>query len=87
MEGGILAAINTATVGKVFDGIDDSLAAWIEAQPVWFVATAPLAADGRAASLDSGSDRRGCDGAPLRGRSRSVSPAWSTSGVPPVRSC
>lgn len=34
-------------VGKVFDGIDESLAAWIAAQPMWFVATAPLAADGR----------------------------------------
>jgi hypothetical protein len=33
-------------VGKVFDGIDDALTAWIGAQPVWFVATAPLAADG-----------------------------------------
>ncbi len=34
-------------VGKVFDGIDDGLAAWISAQPIWFVATAPLAAHGR----------------------------------------
>lgn len=34
-------------VGKVFDGIDESLAAWIAAQPMWFVATAPLAADSR----------------------------------------
>ena len=34
-------------MGKVFDGIDDTLAAWIDAQPMWFVATAPLAADGR----------------------------------------
>jgi hypothetical protein len=33
-------------VGKVFDGIDEALASWIMAQPVWFVATAPLAADG-----------------------------------------
>jgi hypothetical protein len=33
-------------VGKVFDGIDETLAAWISAQPMWFVATAPLAADG-----------------------------------------
>jgi len=33
-------------VGKVFDGIDEVLASWIRAQPVWFVATAPLAADG-----------------------------------------
>jgi len=34
-------------VGKVFDGIGDTLAEWISAQPLWFVATAPLAAEGR----------------------------------------
>ena len=34
-------------MGRVFDGIDDTLAAWIGKQPLWFVATAPLAADGR----------------------------------------
>ena len=34
-------------MGKIFDGIDDTLAAWIAEQPMWFVATAPLAADGR----------------------------------------
>lgn len=33
-------------VGKVFDGIDEALTAWIDAQPMWFVATAPLAAEG-----------------------------------------
>ncbi|GAB2683105.1 pyridoxamine 5'-phosphate oxidase family protein [Thalassiella azotivora] len=33
-------------MGKVLDGIDDTLGRWIEAQPVWFVATAPLGADG-----------------------------------------
>ena len=33
-------------MGKVYDGIDDALAAWIGQQPMWFVATAPLAADG-----------------------------------------
>lgn len=33
-------------MGKVFDGINESLASWIAAQPVWFVATAPLACDG-----------------------------------------
>jgi Pyridoxamine 5'-phosphate oxidase len=33
-------------MGKVFDGIDEALASWITAQPVWFVATAPLAPDG-----------------------------------------
>lgn len=34
-------------MGKLFDGIDDALARWIDAQPMFFVATAPLAADGR----------------------------------------
>lgn len=34
-------------MGAVFDGIDDALAAWIAAQPMFFVGTAPLAADGR----------------------------------------
>jgi hypothetical protein len=33
-------------VGKVYEGIDARLAGWIERQPVFFVATAPLAADG-----------------------------------------
>lgn len=34
-------------MGQVYDGIDDTLAEWIAAQPIWFVATAPLSADGR----------------------------------------
>jgi hypothetical protein len=33
-------------MGKVFDGIDERLAAWIAAQPLFFVASAPLDADG-----------------------------------------
>jgi hypothetical protein len=33
-------------MGNVYDGIDTRLAGWIEAQPLFFVATAPLAADG-----------------------------------------
>jgi hypothetical protein len=33
-------------MGKVFDGIDEGLVSWISAQPVFFVATAPLAGDG-----------------------------------------
>jgi hypothetical protein len=33
-------------MGKVHDGIGDELAQWIRAQHVFFVATAPLAADG-----------------------------------------
>jgi hypothetical protein len=35
-----------ARMAKVFDGIDDHLAAWIARQPLFFVATAPLAGDG-----------------------------------------
>ena len=33
-------------MGKVLDGIDSSLAHWLESQPVFFVATAPLSGDG-----------------------------------------
>jgi hypothetical protein len=33
-------------VGKVLDSIDDELAAWIQAQPVYFVATAPSGSGG-----------------------------------------
>jgi Pyridoxamine 5'-phosphate oxidase len=33
-------------MSKVYDGIDAGMAAWIERQPVFFVGTAPLAADG-----------------------------------------
>lgn len=33
-------------MASVLDGIDDQLAAFLQAQPVFFVATAPLAADG-----------------------------------------
>lgn len=33
-------------MGKVFEAIDDSLASWIQEQRLFFVATAPLAADG-----------------------------------------
>jgi hypothetical protein len=33
-------------MATVYDGIDSRLAAWIEKQPVFFVATAPLAGDG-----------------------------------------
>ena len=34
-------------MGKVYDGIDETLAGWLQSQPLWFVASAPLAADGR----------------------------------------
>ena len=33
-------------MGRTYDGIDDDLAAWLQAQPLWFVGTAPLAAEG-----------------------------------------
>jgi Pyridoxamine 5'-phosphate oxidase len=33
-------------MGKVFDGIDEQMRAWIAAQPLFFVASAPLAEDG-----------------------------------------
>jgi len=33
-------------MGKVFEGIDDRLARWIAAQPMFFVGTAPLDPDG-----------------------------------------
>ena len=34
-------------MGRTYDGIDDDLSAWLREQPMWFVGTAPLAADGR----------------------------------------
>ena len=34
-------------MGKVYDGIDAKLARWIQQQPLFLVATSPLAADGR----------------------------------------
>ena len=33
-------------MAKTYDGIDEGLAAWLAQQPVFFVATAPLSADG-----------------------------------------
>jgi hypothetical protein len=33
-------------MAKVYDGISAKLASWIEAQPLFFVGTAPLADDG-----------------------------------------
>ncbi|MGJ7440719.1 pyridoxamine 5'-phosphate oxidase family protein [Aquipuribacter sp. MA13-6] len=33
-------------MAKVFEALDDRLTTWIGAQPMWFVATAPLAPDG-----------------------------------------
>lgn len=34
-------------MAETFEKIDDKLAAWLEEQPVYFVATAPLSGDGR----------------------------------------
>ena len=33
-------------MGRTYDGIDDDLAGWLQQQPLWFVGTAPLAAEG-----------------------------------------
>lgn len=43
-------------MGKVFDGIDAALESWIRAQPLFFVATAPLAADGHVNTSPRGLD-------------------------------
>jgi hypothetical protein len=43
-------------VGKRFDGIDDTLAAWIGAQRLFFVATAPLSAGGHVNCSPKGGD-------------------------------
>ncbi|WP_104435132.1 pyridoxamine 5'-phosphate oxidase family protein [Kineococcus xinjiangensis] len=43
-------------MGKVFDSIDEQLRRWIDAQPMWFVATAPLDADGRVNVSPRGGD-------------------------------
>ncbi|MBI1350175.1 MAG: pyridoxamine 5'-phosphate oxidase family protein [Actinomycetales bacterium] len=43
-------------MGKVLDGIDASLATWLQAQPVFFVATAPLAEDGHVNCSPKGLD-------------------------------
>ena len=43
-------------MGKLFDAIDDNLRTWIQEQPMWFVATAPLAADGHVNMSPRGHD-------------------------------
>jgi len=43
-------------MGKVLDAIDDELAEWIARQPVFFVATAPLSADGHVNCSPKGGD-------------------------------
>lgn len=43
-------------MGRTFDAIPDHLAEWMAAQPVWFVATAPLAGDGHVNLSPKGDD-------------------------------
>ncbi|WP_432509146.1 pyridoxamine 5'-phosphate oxidase family protein [Kineococcus auxinigenes] len=43
-------------MGKLFEAIDDGLRRWIDAQPMWFTATAPLAAEGRVNVSPRGGD-------------------------------
>jgi Pyridoxamine 5'-phosphate oxidase len=46
MMGPSLALRKVYDVGKIFDGIDERLARWIAAQPMFFVGSAPLDEDG-----------------------------------------
>ncbi|WP_231606635.1 pyridoxamine 5'-phosphate oxidase family protein [Salinibacterium sp. NK8237] len=48
--------IYSVSMGKLFDSIDDTMKAWIEAQPLWFVATAPLSGDGHVNMSPRGHD-------------------------------
>jgi hypothetical protein len=43
-------------MGKVLENIDSELAAWLEAQPLFFVATAPLSAEGHINCSPKGGD-------------------------------
>jgi hypothetical protein len=43
-------------VAKIFDSIDDDLRAWIAQQPMWFVATSPLSAEGHVNMSPRGHD-------------------------------
>lgn len=43
-------------MGNLFEEIDDQLQRWIEAQPMWFVATAPLSSEGRVNLSPRGGD-------------------------------
>ncbi len=43
-------------MAKVFDSIDQNLKQWIEKQPLWFVATAPLGAEGHVNMSPRGHD-------------------------------
>lgn len=43
-------------MGKLFEVIDEKLQRWMEDQPMWFIATAPLAATGRVNVSPRGGD-------------------------------
>ena len=43
-------------MGKVYKAITDGVRAWVDAQPMFFVSTAPLAADGHVNSSPRGHD-------------------------------
>lgn len=43
-------------MAKIFDSIDRNLKAWIEEQPMWFVATAPLGTEGHVNMSPRGHD-------------------------------
>ena len=50
------ARLYALTVAKLFDSIDKDLKSWIQEQPMWFVATAPLGADGHVNMSPRGHD-------------------------------
>ncbi len=49
-------AASLPVMGKTFEEIDDRLRRWIDAQPLWFVASAPLAATGHVNVSPRGGD-------------------------------
>lgn len=52
-----MASLETPNImGKVFDSIDDKLAAWVAKQRIFFVATAPLSAEGHVNCSPKGGD-------------------------------
>ena len=48
--------VRVSYVGKLLTEIDDQLQRWFEAQPMWFVATAPLSGEGRVNLSPRGGD-------------------------------
>ncbi|MCU1497096.1 MAG: pyridoxamine 5-phosphate oxidase [Acidimicrobiales bacterium] len=55
-EGLAGVAGQTGAMGRTWDAIPEHLAVWLPAQPMWFVATAPLAADGHVNLSPKGDD-------------------------------